>query len=81
LHKGGRNNGVFFLLTADYAEDAPIPGMPFSFGTLCAAQAAGDFEALDTHKCRAVRLHLGADVIAGLNVLDAAIDFLDERRK
>ena len=81
LHKGGRNNGVFFLLTADYAEDAPIPGMPFSFGTLCAAQAAGDFEALDTHKCRAVRLHLGADAMTGLNVLDAAIDFLDERRK
>ncbi|MCU0463656.1 MAG: bifunctional transaldolase/phosoglucose isomerase [Anaerolineae bacterium] len=81
LHKGGANSGVFFLLTADYAEDIAIPGMPFSFGTLCAAQAAGDFEALDAHKCRAVRLHLGADVMEGLKALDAAIDFLEARRR
>ncbi|MCU0475224.1 MAG: bifunctional transaldolase/phosoglucose isomerase [Anaerolineae bacterium] len=81
LHKGGANTGVFFLLTADYAEDVAIPGMPFSFGTLCAAQAAGDFEALDAHKCRAVRLHLGSDVMAGLNALNDAIDFLEARRK
>ncbi len=81
LHKGGPNTGVFFLLTADYAEDIAIPEMPFSFGTLCAAQAAGDFEALDAHKRRAVRLHLGSDVMAGLNVLNDAIDFLEARRR
>lgn len=81
LHKGGANIGVFMLLTADYAQDLAIPDMPFSFGTLCSAQAAGDFEALDAHKCRAVRLHLGSDIAHGLDILTQAIDLIEARRK
>lgn len=81
LHKGGANIGVFLLITTGYKQDLEIPGMPFSFGTLCSAQAAGDFEALDAHKCRAVRLHLGSDFSHGLGILAQAIDLIEERRR
>ena len=50
LHKGGANNGIFFLITADIAHDKPIPDAPYSFGTLYRAQALGDFQALQAHK-------------------------------
>jgi hypothetical protein len=58
LHKGGANNGVFLLVTATPVEDLPIPGEPFSFGTLELAQAVGDFAALDAAGRRGLRAHL-----------------------
>ena len=81
LHKGGANTGVFLLLTNDPESDIQIPGMAFTFGTLVAAQAAGDFEAMDAHKCSAIRMHLGKDVTAGLSILSQAIDLIEARRK
>jgi hypothetical protein len=81
LHKGGANTGVFLLVTDEPQTDQQIPGMSFTFGTLVAAQAAGDFEALDGHKCRAIRLHVGKDITAGLSILSQAIDLVEERRK
>jgi glucose-6-phosphate isomerase len=57
LHKGGSNTGVFILLTATPVQDVPIPGEPFSFGTLELAQALGDFGALDATGRRVVHLH------------------------
>jgi glucose-6-phosphate isomerase len=58
LHKGGPNSGVFVLVTAAPREDVPIPGQPFSFGTLELAQAVGDFAALEAAGRRAVHAHL-----------------------
>ena len=58
LHKGGRNTGVFVLLTADDAADLPIPGESFSFGTLEMAQALGDFASLESAGRRAIHVHL-----------------------
>ncbi len=58
LHKGGPNTGVFVLITADGAEDLPVPGEPFSFGVLEMAQALGDFQSLERTGRRAVHLHL-----------------------
>jgi len=58
LHKGGPNNGVFLVFTADEAADVPIPALGFSFGTLIRAQALGDIEALVAKGRRVVRLHL-----------------------
>jgi glucose-6-phosphate isomerase/transaldolase/glucose-6-phosphate isomerase len=58
LHKGGANNGVFLVVTADPAEDLPIPGEPFSFGVLEMAQALGDFQSLDRSGRRAMHVHL-----------------------
>jgi glucose-6-phosphate isomerase len=58
LHKGGANNGVFIIVTADVQEDLPIPGEPFSFGVLEMAQALGDFESLESAGRRALHIHL-----------------------
>ncbi len=58
LHKGGPNSGVFVVIVADGAIDLPIPGEPFSFGVLEAAQALGDFESLDRANRRALFVRL-----------------------
>jgi hypothetical protein len=58
LHKGGPNTGVFVLVTATPVQDLPIPGEPFSFGTLELAQALGDFASLDATGRRALHAHL-----------------------
>ena len=58
LHKGGANNGLFLQITRESDADVPIPGEAYSFGTLAAAQAIGDFEALKAHGRRAVRVRL-----------------------
>ena len=60
LHKGGSNTGVFLLITASPRQDVPIPGQPFSFGTLEQAQALGDFASLGAEKRRALHAHLPA---------------------
>ncbi len=65
LHKGGADNGVFLQLTAD-SDDLPIPGEKFGFGVLARAQSLGDFQSLASRQRRALRVHLGSDVDAGL---------------
>lgn len=76
LHKGGPGSGVFLQLVAPAAdgEPVPIPGRPYDFGTLKAAQALGDFESLQAHERRVVRVDLGPDVTAGLTELHELLD-------
>ncbi|MGH9840230.1 MAG: bifunctional transaldolase/phosoglucose isomerase, partial [Blastocatellia bacterium] len=69
LHKGGDASGVFIQITGEVAEDLPLPGEPFTFGVLVRAQALGDFQALASKHRRAIRVHLGADIRAGLQTL------------
>ncbi len=69
LHKGGPASGLFLQLTAEPHRDLPIPGWPESFGTLLAAQAAGDLAALQRRGRRVLRLHF-ADAVAGLARLE-----------
>ena len=73
LHKGGPNSGVFLQITSDDANDLDIPGQGYSFGTLKRFQAQGDLEVLAERGRRALRVHLGPDVYAGLKTLRAAI--------
>jgi glucose-6-phosphate isomerase len=73
-YKGGPNTGVFLQITADHAADLAIPGQRYSFGIVIDAQAAGDLAVLESRGRRALRVHLGADVAAGLKTLAAAID-------
>jgi glucose-6-phosphate isomerase len=73
-YKGGPNTGVFLQITADHAVDVAIPGAKYSFGIVIDAQAAGDLAVLETRGRRALRVHLGADVTAGLKTLAAAVD-------
>src|SRR6202008_1301317 len=72
-YKGGPNSGVFLQITCDDEADIPVPGQKYTFGTVKAAQARGDFQVLAERDRRALRVHLGPDVAAGLKALDAAI--------
>ncbi len=73
-YKGGPNSGVVLQITADDAKDLPVPGEKYTFGTVKAAQARGDFDVLAERGRRALRVHLGADVDAGLARLARAVD-------
>ena len=72
-YKGGPNSGVFLQVTCDDARDLPVPGSKYTFGVVKAAQARGDFQVLAERNRRALRVHLGSDVAAGLRTLEAAI--------
>jgi transaldolase/glucose-6-phosphate isomerase len=72
-YKGGPNSGVFLQITCDDAEDIPVPGQTYTFGIVKAAQARGDFQVLADRNRRALRVHLGADVAAGLATLRKAV--------
>ena len=69
LHKGDGNQGVFIQLTADCDRDVPIPGEPYTFGTLIAAQFQGDFQALVENGRRLLRIHLNGSFKNGLKHL------------
>jgi hypothetical protein len=58
LHKGGPDIGLFVQVVDDLGEELPIPGQKFGFRTLIAAQAAGDFEALQERGRKVVRVRL-----------------------
>jgi transaldolase/glucose-6-phosphate isomerase len=58
LHKGGPNTGLFVQVVDDLGEELAIPGRDFGFRRLIAAQAAGDFAALEERGRRIVRLRL-----------------------
>ncbi len=72
-YKGGPNTGVFLQITADDAHDVAIPGQKYTFGIVKAAQAQGDLTVLRERGRRALRIHLGADVGAGLAKLATAL--------
>jgi glucose-6-phosphate isomerase len=60
LHKGGPNTGVFVQVFEEPQEDREIPGHPYTFGRLIAAQAAGDLAALRSRGRRVARVPLEA---------------------
>ncbi len=68
-YKGGPNSGVFLQVTCDDAQDLPVPGQKYTFGVVKAAQARGDFQVLADRNRRALRVHLGSNVKAGLTKL------------
>lgn len=72
-YKGGPNSGVFLQITCDDAVDILVPGQKYTFGVVKSAQARGDFAVLAERGRRALRVHLGKDVAAGLVTLADAI--------
>ena len=73
-YKGGPNSGVFLQITCDDAADLPVPDQKYTFGIVKAAQARGDFQVLADRNRRALRVHLGRDVAAGLAALQHAVE-------
>ncbi|MEO6237862.1 MAG: glucose-6-phosphate isomerase [Vicinamibacterales bacterium] len=67
-HKGGPNTLVAFVITGEDLTETPVPDAPFSFKQLKRAQAVGDYQTLEAHDRRTVRIHFdhGVDPVAGL---------------
>jgi hypothetical protein len=72
-HKGGPQVSAFLQITGAAPVDLDVPGRPFTFGALIAAQAAGDREAIAGRKRPLLHLHL-TDRAAGAAQLLAALD-------
>lgn len=62
LHKGGPNSVVAVQLVPTHpTAQVPVPGQPYDFGTLIAAQALGDLQSLRDHGRRVLRVEVGLD--------------------
>jgi hypothetical protein len=72
-YKGGPNSGVFLQITCSDSVELPVPGQKYTFGVVKAAQARGDFQVLADRGRRALRVHLGSNLKAGLATLQSAI--------
>ena len=68
LHKGGGPSGLFLQLTMSH-DDLPIPGQPYGFAALAAAQAIGDLRALSGLGRRTARIDLGGGPVDRLRRL------------
>jgi transaldolase/glucose-6-phosphate isomerase len=73
LHKGGPPTGRFLQLVNDPMRDIEIPGEPYTFATLIAAQAAGDLQTLRQHGRPAERVRLEGDPAAAVRALSDRI--------
>ncbi|GAB6268785.1 MAG: hypothetical protein STSR0002_15270 [Smithella sp.] len=75
LHKGDSGNGLFIQLTQENFRDVDIPDeigkkkSSLTFGTLQAAQAQGDRQALKDAGRRIIRFHFRTNPVAGLKNL------------
>jgi transaldolase/glucose-6-phosphate isomerase len=71
LHKGDGNKGLFIQITHTPATDVEIPGEKYTFTTLIAAQAQGDYNALKENDRRLIRFHIeaGQDIPAAIRKL------------
>jgi len=58
FHKGGKNNGLFLIISQNTPIDFKIPGERMKFSILEKAQALGDMQALEKNNRRVLRIHL-----------------------
>lgn len=72
FHKGGPATGVFLQIVGAGDVDLEIPGRPFTFGELIAAQAAGDADVLVAHGRPVVTLTLTDPQVEVLSLFEAA---------
>jgi glucose-6-phosphate isomerase/transaldolase/glucose-6-phosphate isomerase len=73
LHKGGPPTPIAVILTQKDGADVPIPGEPYTFGTLKMAQALGDLATLRAAHRRALWLPLDGAVAPAIDRLTATL--------
>lgn len=71
-HKGGPSQALVIQLTGEHGHDLQVPGRPFSFGTLIAAQAQGDALVLSDSGLLVVSLGF-SEPLAGFEQLSKVI--------
>jgi transaldolase/glucose-6-phosphate isomerase len=69
LHKGGPNTAMVLQIVDQPTDNLQVPETDYTFDALIQAQALGDFAALKQRRRRALRVNLGAEPEAGLNLL------------
>jgi glucose-6-phosphate isomerase len=80
LHKGGKNNGVFLILSADEPRDIPVENARAkSLGELEKAQAMGDFAILSSRGRRCVHIHLPNNSAVTLRLLAKSLRHAADR--
>ncbi|MFI0408446.1 phosphoheptose isomerase [Actinomadura sp. 3N508] len=77
VHKDGRGNGAFLIITGDPAPGdtlatQPVPGRPYSLAKLQIARALGELRALRRRRLPVIRLHL-QDPVDGAGRLTEAV--------
>ena len=72
-YQGGPDSGVFLQIRWDDAADIPVPEQKYTFAIVKAAQARGDFQVPAERDRRALLVHWGPDIAAGLDQLQRAI--------
>jgi len=70
FHKGGPPVGSFLQITGAVTDDLEVPGRPYTFGQLQAAQAAGDRKSLISRGRPVLRLHLRDRAVGVAQLLD-----------
>lgn len=73
LHKGGKPNGIFLIITADEPKNVNVPGEVFTFEVLKNAQALGDYQSFANKQLRLFHIHLAGSVRDGLTMLQQTI--------
>jgi hypothetical protein len=76
LHKGGPPTGRFLQLVNEPTTDLAIPGASYTFGTLIAAQSAGDLQTLREHGLPVERVKLEGDPAQAIRELAERISRL-----
>lgn len=73
LFKGGKDNGLFLILTHKSKKDIKIDGERYTFGQLHMAQAIGDFKALNSKNRRAIRIDIKKELEKSLKYISESI--------
>jgi len=67
LHKGGPPNGLFLQLVDTPSADGPVPDTDYTFEELIAAQATGDYQALQEADRTVLRVRVDDDSLVELS--------------
>ncbi len=70
LHKGGKNNGLFLIISQNTPIDFKIPGEGMDFSILEKAQALGDMQALEQNNRSVLRIHLKKKTLLENNLIE-----------
>lgn len=73
LHKGGPNNGVYLIISADEENDIPLPSEAESLGELAKTQAMADFTILSQRQRRCVHVHLPLHDVESLRLFEGVL--------
>ncbi|MGH9175101.1 MAG: bifunctional transaldolase/phosoglucose isomerase, partial [Vicinamibacterales bacterium] len=73
LHKGGPEDGTFLQIVATPSASLVIPDAEYDFGTLFAAQWAGDAITLERHGLSFVRIDAGDDAVGAIEKITNAV--------